>query len=416
MGLGAAAALPSIPAWADETSQEIEENADELEAQAEETQREIDAAQAEYDELHAQLEEAVARYEELAIQQAQTLDKIYGVEEEIRQIKAQIADTEAQIAAREEELATKQEILARRITSSYKSGSTDFLEVLLSSSTFEELASNIYYLDKISQNDAKLIADVKQIRAELIEQKAQLEADQAELEAKLAELEELNAIQQQQLDEIQATRDSISQMLSNVSDRVQALIAERDAELLAAEQERQRARDKAEEEERQRQQEEEERRRQEEEEDDYDDGGDPYYYYRVDPDNPVPGGTGSQQAVINACYSVPSPGGGLCAWWVEDVFEAAGVGSWGGNACDLYNAYCYSSDVSAIQPGMIIAVSTYPTSGLGAIYGHVGVYVGGGLIRENIGYINTSTLSAWIANYSGYVTPRWGWMGGVALA
>jgi hypothetical protein len=70
----------------------------------------------------------------------------------------------------------------------------------------------------------------------------------------------------------------------------------------------------------------------------------------VYPDQIVAGASGSQQAVINACYTTPSPGGGLCAWWVEDVFERAGVGSWGGNACDLYNYYCFSSDTSAIQP------------------------------------------------------------------
>ena len=65
---------------------------------------------------------------------------------------------------------------------------------------------------------------------------------------------------------------------------------------------------------------------------------------------------------------------------------------------------------------MIIAVSTYPSYGLGAIYGHVGIYVGGGIVRENVGYINERSLDAWISAFSGSVPVRWGWMGGIALA
>lgn len=123
-----------------------------------------------------------------------------------------------------------------------------------------------------------------------------------------------------------------------------------------------------------------------------------------------------QKAVIDAAKSTPSPGGGLCAWWVEDVFSNAGIGNWGGNACDLYYAYCKSSDKSQLKPGMIVAVSTYPTDGLGATYGHVGIYIGNGMVRENIGYIQETPIDTWIESYGGSVTPKWGWMGGVSLA
>lgn len=364
----------------------------ELRAKAEQTQAEIDAAQAEYEAVRAQLDALAAEVQQASIEQARTLDQIYAVEEEIFSISEEIKATEEEIAAREQELAEKQERLARRISSAYKSGGRDFLSILLTSSSFEELESNIYYLDKISESDANLIEEVKNIKAELEEKKVALEQKQAELEQRRAELEELNAIQQQQIDYLRGKQAEVSAILSNLNERVQALIAQHDEELLAAEREAERAREAAAA------------------------AGGGGGYSRVDPSSIVPGATGSQQAVINACYTTPCPGAGLCAWWVEDVFERAGVGSWGGNACDLYNYYCYSSDTNAIQPGMIVAVSTYPSSGLGAIYGHVGIYIGGGMLMENIGYINTTSLSSWIANYGGYVTPRWGWMGGVALA
>ncbi len=384
---GAGALLAATPAFA--------ETEEELRAKADQTQAQIDEVQGQYDAAMVQLDALAGEVQELSIAQAQTLDQIYATEEEIYVTQEQISDTEEAIASRERELGRKQERLSKRISSAYKTGGTNFLDILLSSSSFEELESNIYYLDKISQSDTQLIADVKQIKAELEEHKVALEEQKAELEERRAELEELNALQEAQIEDLRAKQQEVSALISSLDAKVQELIAQRDEELMAAEKEAERAREAAAA---------------------AASSGSSSGGSRVYPDQIVAGASGSAQAVINACYTTPSPGGGLCAWWVEDVFERAGVGSWGGNACDLYNYYCFSSDTSAIQPGMIVAVSTYPSSGLGAIYGHVGIYIGNGLVMENIGFINTQGLDTWIASYSGLVTPRWGWMGGVALS
>ena len=120
--------------------------------------------------------------------------------------------------------------------------------------------------------------------------------------------------------------------------------------------------------------------------------------------------------MVNACYSTPSPGAGYCAAWVTNVLINAGVGAFYGDACDMYASWCYTSDRSALQPGMIIAVSTHPGTAAGRIYGHVGIYIGGGTVMDNIGYIRTIDVDSWISSYNGSVTPRWGWLGGIALA
>ena len=43
------------------------------------------------------------------------------------------------------------------------------------------------------------------------------------------------------------------------------------------------------------------------------------------------------------------------------------------------------------------------------------IYVGGGTVMDNIGYIRTIDLGSWISYYGSTVTPRWGWLGGVTL-
>ena len=115
------------------------------------------------------------------------------------------------------------------------------------------------------------------------------------------------------------------------------------------------------------------------------------------------------QAIVNACYQVGSPGSGLCAMWVSQVYSRAGYGYPGGNANNMYWNYCTSSNKGDLQPGMIIAVSTWTGTSAGRIYGHVGIYIGGGMVMHNVGSIQTMGLDAWINTYGTTVTPRWGW-------
>ena len=116
-------------------------------------------------------------------------------------------------------------------------------------------------------------------------------------------------------------------------------------------------------------------------------------------------------AIVAACHRVGSPGAGLCAMWVSRVYQAAGLGYPGGNANNMYWNYCTSSNKGDLQAGMIVAVSTHGSTAAGRIYGHVGIYIGGGMVMENVGYINTQSLDSWIASYGDIVTPRWGWAG-----
>lgn len=126
--------------------------------------------------------------------------------------------------------------------------------------------------------------------------------------------------------------------------------------------------------------------------------------------------SGSQQAVISAAYATPSPGYSYCAGWVTNVFQNAGIGYFGGNACDMYNSWCTSSNLDDLKPGMIIAVSTHNLDAAGRDYGHVGIYIGNGQVMDNIGPIRTVDVNQWIQTFSGVVPAKWGWIGNIALS
>lgn len=121
-------------------------------------------------------------------------------------------------------------------------------------------------------------------------------------------------------------------------------------------------------------------------------------------------------AIADASYWTASTGYGLCAAWVSSVYQNAGYGYVGGNACDMFWSWCTSSDYSTLAPGMLIAVPSHTLTSAGRIYGHVGIITyhdGQWFVRHNIGYIAEDTLETWIATYSTTYTPRWGFAAGI---
>lgn len=351
------------------------------------TEADLAEVQKKYDQVERQLNEIGAQYEALSQELAATLEKIDGVNSEITK-------TEEQIAEKEADLKDKQERLSRRIRSAYKAGGDEALAAILMSSSFEELSSNIYYLDKITHNDERLIADVKRLKEEL-------EQHHAALEAERAKLEELRSSQQDQLAAMQEKQQEVQTILNGLDADVQELIAKRDEEIMQLARER-----------------EEQRKREEEaaaaaaaaSSSSGSQAGNVTGAYQD-------GSTsGSQSRVISACYTTGSPGAGLCAMWVSMVFSNAGFAYAGGNANDMYNAWTTSSNRADLKPGMIVAVSTHSHGTAGRIYGHIGIYIGGGMMMDNIGYIRTISVNEWINYYSTTVTPRWGWLMGIELA
>ena len=363
------------------------------------TQSEIDAAQSKYDEAQAKLKELSEQVSSMQSAMNDTNNKVEDVQKQIDSTQNDIESKQQEIKQKEAEMAEKRKQLGARMSSNYKAGPQGALELLLSSASFEELTSNIYYLDKISESDKKMIADVKALRDSLDQERQALESKKADLENQKASLQTLQADQRAQLDKITAKQNEAVSYVNSLDDQVKQLIAQHDAELLEAQQAAALA-----------------AAQQSSNENSYSGGGSSYGGGSYSGGSSS-GGSGSAAAVVSAANYTGSTGAGMCAAWVSNVFSNAGIGHFYGNACDMYYSWCHSSDQSTIQTGMIIAVASLGGSAAALIYGHVGIYIGGGMVRHNIsGVVKTQSLSSWISNLGGLSTPRWGWLGGVALS
>ena len=111
-------------------------------------------------------------------------------------------------------------------------------------------------------------------------------------------------------------------------------------------------------------------------------------------------------ATNSAKYGI-SARSGYCQAWVADVYQAV-TGSRGSAHCALCAAdmWAVSSDFSQIPVGA--TVYGYSSSK----YGHVGIYIGNGMVAHNIGEIKIQSLESWIETYKGFA---WGWENGNIL-
>lgn len=103
--------------------------------------------------------------------------------------------------------------------------------------------------------------------------------------------------------------------------------------------------------------------------------------------------TNKSDAIVKAAKSTRSPGKGLCQKWVRLVYAKAGLGN--ASYLTAYKAY-KANCVSKRKDNIPIGAAVYGTgSGTGA--GHVGIYIGNGMVMDNVGSIKTQTLEEWIA-------------------
>ncbi len=170
------------------------------------TQSEVDAAQAKLSELAFLYANADAEYRDSMAMLEDTEQKI--------------DETQEKIDAKQEELKAAQAILSDRVVADYKSGGITLISLLMSSASFEELASNVYYADKVVEQDIDSINTVQQIQAELNQEQD--------------ELEQLHSEQASLTEEKRVAAESLAEREQNQSNYVNSLSSELKAQVAAA--------------------------------------------------------------------------------------------------------------------------------------------------------------------------------------
>lgn len=155
-------------------------------------------------ELQQRVNEAYAQLLDYSQQAEVAGNQLEQVKSDLASVQDQIAQTKQEIADKQAELEQDQKALSSRLSSSYKRGDASLLGVVLGSSDFGELFSNLFYANKVAAHDRDAIDTVRTAKQELTDQQTALEQQEAEKKQLVAEQEQKIAAVQQRASQMQS--------------------------------------------------------------------------------------------------------------------------------------------------------------------------------------------------------------------
>lgn len=164
-------------------------------------------------ELQAKLDEANAHLSDLYSQAEQ-------VSEQVNQTQVDLDNTNSEIEQKQAELASAQDTLGKRVASNYKTGGVSLVSILFDSTSFEDLVNRVTYASKVSDSDAQVIQQVKDIQNELNEKQSQQQQLLADQQSQQAELN----------DKVNEAQSYVSSLDQQVQDALAKEQAEREAQ------------------------------------------------------------------------------------------------------------------------------------------------------------------------------------------
>lgn len=156
------------------------------------------------EEKQALARQVLEEIDQLAVETEMLIEEYNGVQESLKQIEMDLMDAQRDYDEANERYTYRQNIFKNRIKSMYRNGTVNFLEVLLSTTSFTDFLTRVQFLSFIAQNDSDLadrllkertqlrtIRDKQeQLRQERIGKLQELQAKRVEIEAKLREHEQ----------------------------------------------------------------------------------------------------------------------------------------------------------------------------------------------------------------------------------
>ena len=120
------------------------------------TNKKINDTKNEITEVEQQMSTAMKEVQELVAQISQYETEIAELNSQIDKTEKDISNAEEKIVKAEKDLKEKEDLLAKRLVALYESGSTTYIDVLLSSEGITDFISN-YYLSSSSDNIWRMV-------------------------------------------------------------------------------------------------------------------------------------------------------------------------------------------------------------------------------------------------------------------
>ena len=298
------------------------------------TEKKADLArvQARLDVVYRKADVAVERYNQ--------------ANEQLKAVRRQITENKLLLKVAEYNLELANNQLLARAERMYKTRDIGLVDVLFASRTFEDLVTQLRFIDRVGDNDAETVAAVDAYRADIEQRRVKLDADENSartlVKERAAQKKAIKAVQA----ELESTRASLKSEISQLEEQARREAARRAAAAAAAAGQN--------------------------------NGGGGNSDDDTDPSNvPDPGGSGHSAVVAIAqrylgvpyVYGGASPSGFDCSGLTMYCYAKIGISMYHG--ATLQQKASTPVPISALQPGDLVFF------GNSAFSYHVGIYVGG---------------------------------------
>lgn len=159
-------------------------------APSDDKEAEAQAALQKLNQYQSELDQASANYEAAHQEQIDAQNRVDEAQKQIEEKTAQIEKDQQRLSDRARDM--------------YRSGDTNFLDVILGASSFEQFATTWNMLETLNGNDAELVSETKTAREDLqaakqeAEEQAKVASDKAEEAKSVAEAADQKASEMQQ--------------------------------------------------------------------------------------------------------------------------------------------------------------------------------------------------------------------------
>ena len=174
-------------------------------------------------DTQSELAAAAEQLESLGSQLTDLQDQLAVATSDLQELDAAADAKSEEVVEAQEELDVRRAALSDSVRDSYKGGSFSLIDFLLTSSSFEDLVSRAYYVEKILGAQADKISLVEDAADRLAQEQSELEARQTEQQATVDELMTL-------VGQYQSTVDEASSVYNALDARAKAELAAQQGE------------------------------------------------------------------------------------------------------------------------------------------------------------------------------------------
>lgn len=154
----------------------------ELKQQQKDIQSKIDETATEISGIKKEMSTTLTQINSMVSQVNGYKDEISELEEKLKNLNDSIVEKENSIKEKEETFNENQELLNKRLIALYESGTTTYLDLILSSEGLADFISKYYLVSRLAEYDTKLLNKIQSEKEYLETEKKKLDEEKEEIE------------------------------------------------------------------------------------------------------------------------------------------------------------------------------------------------------------------------------------------